>query len=143
MLIGQYHTKISSKGRTALPSRFRRYLGRKVVISRWYEGSLAVFSNTAWERVLDKALGEALLTGPTRDTERFLLGGAYEIELDAQGRFVAPGPLRKYAGLEDEVVFIGLRSRVEVWSRNRWKEKEIEVTKNAEKLIEHVQKVKS
>ncbi len=142
MLIGQYHTKISGKGRTAVPARFREELGEAIVVSRWYEGSLAVFAQKAWERMLEMAVGGSLLTRPTRETERFLLGGAYEIMLDAQGRFVVPPPLREYAHLVNEVVFVGLKDRAEVWNKEDWTAKEADITKRAEKLIEEVQQVK-
>ncbi|MBI4033041.1 MAG: division/cell wall cluster transcriptional repressor MraZ [Candidatus Blackburnbacteria bacterium] len=143
MLIGQYHTRLSGKGRTAVPVRFREELGETIVVSRWYEGSLAIFAQKAWERMLEVAVGGSLLTRPTRETERFLLGGAYEIRLDAQGRFVIPRPLREYARLTNEVVFVGLRDRAEVWNKKDWIAKEEDITKRAEKLIEEVQQTKT
>lgn len=139
MLLGQYYTKVVSHGRTALPARFRKELGMKIVICRWYEGSLAVFSPRSWETVLEQVLGKALLTRPSRDTERFLLGGAYEAELDNQGRFIIQATLRKHAGLEKEIVFLGLRSRVEVWDKERWQKKEKGISRESEALIEKVQ----
>lgn len=143
MLLGQYYTKVDSKGRTALPARFRKELGMEIVICRWYEGSLAVFSPRSWEKVLEQALGKALLTRSARDTERFLLGGAYEAELDRQGRFIIQVPLREHAGLEKEVVFLGLRDRVEVWDKERWQKKEKGISRESEALIEKVQESKA
>lgn len=142
MLIGQYHTKISGKGRTAVPVRFREELGGAIVVSRWYEGSLAIFAQKAWVRMLEIAVGGSLFTHPARETERFLLGGAYEIILDAQGRFVIPRPLRDYAHLINEVVFVGLRDRAELWNRDDWVAKEVDIAKRAEKLMEEVQQTK-
>lgn len=142
MLIGQYHTKLSNKGRTAIPAKFRKDLGTKVVISRWYENSLAVFSESAWEKILDLAVGGTLLTESARDTERFLMGQAYESELDDQGRLVIPSNLREYASLKDEIVFLGLKNRAEIWSKEDWINREQEITKHASQLIEQVQKSK-
>lgn len=142
MLVGQFETKISFKGRTALPSRFRKELGNKIVISRWYEKSLAIFSENAWLKILDLAVGGSLITEASRDTERFLLGGAYEIELDAQGRLIIPAKLREFSELSTDVIFIGLKNRVEVWSKSNWTIREKEVEKHAGQLIEQVQKSK-
>lgn len=142
MLIGQYHTKVSNKGRTAFPARFRKELGDKIIITRWYEQSLAVFSPDAWEGILDLAVGGSLLTRPVRETERFLLGGAYEEELDLQGRFVIPLALREIAGIKEGIVFVGLKDRVEIWNKSKWEEKEKEITSKAEQLIEDVQRAK-
>lgn len=142
MLVGQFESKISIKGRTALPSRFRKELGEKIIVSRWYEKSLAIFSENSWEKILDLAVGGSLITEPARDTERFLLGGAYEAVLDAQGRLVIPIKLRQYAELESDAIFIGLKNRVEVWSKSNWQVREKEVEKHASQLIEQVQKSK-
>lgn len=136
MLIGQYKNKISTKGRTALPAKFRHELGEKVVITRWYEGSLAIFDAGAWQKLVEEVVSGGFLTEPARETERFLLAGAYEAELDAQGRFVVPQQLREYAGLADEVVFIGLGQRVEVWGEENWSKKEKEVMEQAGQLAQ-------
>lgn len=142
MLIGQYYTKIDYKGRTALPARYRKELGEEVVISRWYENSLAVFALKSWERVIDILVGETLLIAPTRDTERFLLGSAFETRPDAQGRIILPLFLREHARLKNDVVFLGLKDRVEIWSKQVWDVKDKEINKNAGRLIEEVQKIK-
>lgn len=142
MLIGQYYTKIDKKGRTALPAKFRKELGERMICCRWYEGSLALFAKKAWERVIDIAVGESLLISQTRDTERFLLGGAFELETDNQGRIILPQALREHAKLDQDVVFLGLQSRIEVWSKKTWEEKDREIVNAAGKLIEEVQKIK-
>lgn len=142
MFIGQYNTKLTAKGRAVIPSRFRNELGNSLIVCRWYEKSLSIFTLESWKKILDLAVGESLLTAPTRDTERFLLGGAYEIELDNQGRFVIPQALRVYAQIENDLVFVGLRDRVEIWSLEHWKKKEEEIIERAEELIKQVQESK-
>ncbi|MBI2268272.1 MAG: division/cell wall cluster transcriptional repressor MraZ [Candidatus Blackburnbacteria bacterium] len=142
MLIGHYIQTLNFKGRTALPARLRYELGDKVIVSRWYEGSIAIFELSRWEKIVEQATRGVFVLGSARDTERFLLGGAYEVELDGQGRFVIPPPLRQHAGIVDatEVVFVGLGSRAEIWSKVRWEEREKYILENAEKLIEEVSK---
>ena len=142
MLVGQYHTKLTSKGRVAVPAKFRQQLGQQIIVCRWYEKSLSVFSPESWRKIVDLAVGESLLTAPTRETERFLLGGAYELELDSQGRFVIPKPLRDYAQIDNDLVFVGLRDRVEMWDLSMWKKKEEEIVNKAEELINEVQTAK-
>lgn len=139
MFLGQFHTKLSNKSRTAIPAKLRRELGGRAIISRWYEKSLAVWSSKAWEKLLNTALDETLLTRPARDTERFLLGGAQEFELDAQGRVVIPENLVEYAELGDEIVFIGIRDRIEIWAKKNWAEHETRISANAAGLIEELQ----
>lgn len=140
MLVGYYIQKINEKGRTALPSRFKKELGETVILCRWFEGSLAIFGSQAWQSMVEAATKGSLVTATARDTQRFLLGGAYEIELDNQGRFVIPVALREYTNFVGEIVFIGLGSRVELWNRQRWGEREKSIIQNAEKLIEEAGK---
>lgn len=125
-----------------MPARFRKELGEGLIICRWYEQSLALFNQKAWERIIDIAVGESLLISPTRDTERFLLGGAFEVETDNQGRIILPQALREYAKLGNVAIFLGLKDRVEIWSKTLWEEREKEIMAGAGKLIEQVQKLK-
>lgn len=141
MLIGHYIQKIDKKGRTAIPAKFKKELGENVVVSRWYEGAISIFVPQSWLKIVEQAtLGSSVSTS-ARDTERFLLGGAFEIELDSQGRFVIPQALRDFGKLQEEVVFVGLGNRVEVWAQKAWKEHESHIIKEAEKLIERAQGV--
>lgn len=142
MLVGQYTQKLSGKGRVALPSRFRKETGKEILLSRWYEGSLAIFNPGAWQEILRKVTENSVLGVPLRISERFLLGGAFEITLDEQGRFVVPPSMRNYAGMKDEVVFVGLGARVEVWAKTRWEEQEKKVVQEAEEMIERVTREK-
>lgn len=144
MLIGTHIQKLSIKGRTALPSKFKKELGLKVVISRWYEGAISIFKPENWQRIVEQATLGSSVSQSSRDTERFLLGGAFEAELDSQGRFVIPQALRDFGRLEvGSVVFVGLGNRVEVWAQKAWKEHESHIIKEAEKLIERAQGVYS
>ena len=53
---------------------------------------------------------------------RFFLAGAATVELDKQGRILIPTVLREFAGLEEDVVVVGVGSRVEIWDKSRWDE---------------------
>ena len=145
MLIGSYVQRIDIKGRTAVPFRFKKELGTEVILARWYEKCLAIFALNDWGEMVKEATSGGVLAAPARDTERFLLGGAYETNLDAQGRFVMPQALRAHSSLEGakEVVFVGLNRRVEVWSKESWQNKEKEIVDKAEQLIEEVRTGKS
>jgi MraZ protein len=139
MLIGQYLVKLTEKNRTALPKKFRDELGGKIIIARWYEGCLVIVSDKDWTGLLTKLTGiSQLITQPVRDTDRFILGSAFEIELDDQGRFVIPKILKDYAALGIEVVFVGLGNRVEIWNTENWRRRETYIQKNAAAMIEKV-----
>jgi MraZ protein len=141
MLVGQYIQKISTKGRTAVPAKFRQALGQNVIVAKWYEGCLVIVDSKSWQALLLKLTGKSeVITAPVRDTDRFILGSAFEINLDNQGRFVIPKLLREYAGLTEQAVFVGLGDRVEVWDKKGWGEREKYVQKYAGEMVEKLAK---
>jgi len=141
MIIGQYSSNISKKRRVAIPVKYRQILGSSFILTRWYENCLALVAKDEWDSLVRKLLGEAKgITEPVRDTDRFLLSQAYELEPDEQGRVVIPKKLIKYAGIGEKLVFLGLGNRIEIWDENIWQEKEREIQKNASKLIEEINK---
>ena len=119
MLLGQYQTKINEKGRVALPAKFKQSLGRKIIVTAGYEQSLMIVAQKDWQAATDR-INQGSSLGPTRETDRFLLGNAFEVELDSQGRFVIPRYLRQLAGLSAEIVFVGVGNRAEIWSQAKW-----------------------
>ena len=139
MLIGQYFSKVTDKNRISLPKKFRNELGKKLVIAKWYEGCLVIVQEKDWTGILGKLTGRAeILTKAVRDTDRFILGSAYELDLDAQGRFVIPGNLISYAGFSEDVTFLGLGDRVELWDSKVWDKKEKLVQESAVEALESI-----
>ena len=138
MLIGAHIYKVGGKRRVALPKAFREEIGNKVVVTRGYEGCLVVVSPSQWEKLVEDAASGPFVSGPVRDTSRFLLGGAAEIELDEQGRFVIPESLLSYAEIKDEVCFLGLGRWVEIWDKERWEEREEYLSKEAGDIAERL-----
>lgn len=137
MLLGTFTGRLSPKRRVAIPSLFRKILGDRLIVAKWYEGCLIIVGTPSWKALLDRLTAKVeLVTEPVRDTDRFILGSAFEIEPDGQGRFVIPRALAQYAELKTEVVFVGLGERVEVWDSEAWRREEIEVSKKASLMIE-------
>lgn len=137
LLVGQYLAKLTQKDRLAVPSKFRNNLGNRLIVAKWYEGCLVVVSEEKWNSLLDKLTGKKeVLTQSVRDTERFILGSAYDVELDSQGRFIVPKKLLAYASIKDKAVFVGLGNRVEIWEEASWETKETQVQKDSASMLE-------
>jgi len=136
MLIGEYEGKLTDKNRLAIPKKIRDELKGNMILSRGYEGCLILLDAKLWQ-ALEKTINvKPILSLPVRDLKRFILGSAYEIELDDQGRFVLPANLKDYAKLEKDVYFIGLMDWVEIWSDSKWIEKIGILSKNATDIAE-------
>ncbi len=71
-----------------------------------------------------------------RDIDRFILGSAFELTVDDQGRVLVPEVLSEYASLKEDVVFVGLGDRIEIWSRDEWLKREKHVAIHASELME-------
>ena len=143
MLLGTYPAKFVAGHRIAVPSLLRRDLGEKFILARWYESCLVLIDINSWLDIYKRLSGGTnLIVSPIRDTERFILGSAFEVEPDEQGRVVVPERLAEYSKLKDEVYFIGLGDRVEIWDKESWDVKEKEVIKNAASYIEDLAKNK-
>ena len=144
MLIGQYDGKIDEKGRTAFPKKFREILGDKLIVTFGYENSLIVVSEENGKALLEGTEGRPFIESFTRETQRFLLGGASNIELDVKGRFILPAYLREFGKVKDNVVFIGLSRYVEIWDKDRWFEYQKFLEKNIDTISQRlVEKEKS
>jgi MraZ protein len=137
MLLGTYQGILSSKRRVAVPSSFRKLLGDKFIVAKWYEGCLVLVESSKFGALLEKLKGETkVITRGIRDTERFILGSAFELATDDQGRVVIPSSLTGYAGLSQEISFIGLGDRVEVWDSKSWQKREKMVAQSAPETLE-------
>ena len=121
MFLGEYDHTIDSKGRMAVPARFRVQLDRGAVISKGMGTCLSVYTMQRWEeKSAELATGKSI--DELRDFERRIYPSASEVELDGQGRLVIPAKLRAYAGLENEVTVAGVRDHFEIWDRTKWRE---------------------
>lgn len=139
MLLGQYNVSVTAKGRIAIPSRFRKELGEMLIATKWFEGCAVIVPLDNWKTLLTKVTASSeTLNVSVRELERFILGNAFEIELDTQGRFVIPKSLKEFAKLEGSVVFVGLDNRVEVWNEKLWTEKQEFLQGTAGKLMEQL-----
>ena len=120
MFTGEYRHAVDEKGRIAVPARFRPQLAGGCVVARWLDTCLAIFPMAAWEELAAK-VGSLPMTDPNaRLLQRQLFAGAFETELDGQGRLLVPQGLRAYAGLEAEAMVLGSREHAEIWAPARW-----------------------
>jgi MraZ protein len=136
MLIGEYDHILDPKRRLSLPSKFRKELGRKVVVTRGLDHCLFLYSLKEWEKISEK-LGELSVGhADTRGFNRFMLSGAIETEVDGAGRILIPDFLTDFAGLTTEVVIAGIHNRVEIWDSVRWSEYKGRVETQADELAQ-------
>lgn len=131
MFMSEYNHTLDPKGRLAIPAKFRESLGDAFVISKGMDGCLYVYANEDWDAFEQKLQTLPLINKEARAFARFFLAGAASVEVDKQGRILLPAPLREFAGLTKDVVLVGVGSRVEIWSAERYEEMNTDIDMDA------------
>lgn len=121
MFIGEYQYTVDSKGRVAIPAKFRANLISGCVVTRGLDSCLFIYPREEWERLAQKLASLPISQKNSRAFVRLMLAGAMDLEIDKQGRVVLPKYLRQYAGLKTKAVIAGLYNRLEVWDESKWK----------------------
>lgn len=138
MLRGQYEGKITKKFQIALPKKFRNELGDRIVITKGEGKRLIVVSETGIEPLLKGTNISPFISKDASDFQRFVLGNAYDAELDSKGRCVLPEYLRKHAEITEELVFGGIQDWVEIWNKKNWEEEQARLSAKAPEIAERL-----
>ncbi len=136
MLIGEYLHTLDSKKRLSLPAKFRKEMGRKVVITRGLDACLFMFPLSAWKDIAQKMQKLPIGGADTRGMSRFLLSGAVEVDIDGAGRVLIPDFLKTFADLRSRVVLAGVSDRIEIWNEKTWEEYKRRIEKGADKMAQ-------
>ncbi|TSC55132.1 MAG: hypothetical protein LiPW30_598 [Parcubacteria group bacterium LiPW_30] len=141
MLIGEYVHTLDDKKRVSLPAKFRREVGKKVVITNGLDKCLFVYTMPQWEKLAEKLSELPLGRGDMRGFSRFMLSGAYEAEVDSLGRVLIPDSLKDFAELKSKIVIAGVYGRIEIWNEKLWGEYKANIGKQADLLAEKLGEV--
>ena len=141
MLIGEYTHSLDPKKRLSLPSKWRKEIGKKLVVTRGLDTCLFVYPLKEWQQITQKVGQLPLGQADTRGFNRFFLSGAVETEVDSVGRILVPDFLKEFAGLKSKVVLAGIHDRVEIWDEKTWNEYKRRIEKQADALAEKLGEV--
>ena len=140
MLIGEYIHTIDEKNRISMPAKFRKELGKKIIITPGLEQCLFIFTVKEWEKVSKKLSNSntelSFLKADQRNFNRYMFGRAAEVEIDSIGRIFIPDFLKDRIGLKNTAALIGVEDRVEVWNEKVWSQNQEAIEKQAAGLAE-------
>ncbi|HNW71692.1 MAG TPA: division/cell wall cluster transcriptional repressor MraZ [Candidatus Paceibacterota bacterium] len=147
MLIGEYIHTIDEKNRISLPAKFRKEMGKKIIITPGLDQCLFIFTAKEWEKVSNKLSDSStdlsFLKSDKRSFNRYMFGRAVEVELDTIGRILIPDFLKDRIKLSDKAAIIGVKDRLEVWNDKVWLEYNKKVETEAGQLAEKIGNEKS
>ena len=138
MLMGEYHHNIDEKSRLIIPAKFRSELGERFVITKGIDKCLFVYSETEWNKLMQKVSSLQFTKKNVRAFERTFIGGASLIEFDKQGRINITSPLVHYANIKKECVIIGVSERLEIWSKEEFESYMKDNEDNLEEITENI-----
>ncbi len=127
-LNGEFRFKVDSKGRVALPAKFRKVLSKDLVVTlELNDECIYVFETPDFNEWVDKLFTDRF--GEFNETDlqhvglrRKLKARARDVEVDSSGRIMLPAEVRQSAGIEKNVVVVGNTGRFEIWDAKRYEQ---------------------
>lgn len=143
MFRGRFEHNIDTKGRTSLPAKFREILAgiqdERLIVTN-FDHCLWAYPVVEWQAIEEKVAHLPQFKPEVKALQRVFISAATECNVDKQGRIMISPTLREYAGLEKEIVIVGMTKRIEIWDKSRWwKEFELEqknILENGEALAD-------
>ena len=136
MLIGEYIHTLDEKKRVSLPIKFRKEVGKKIIVTAGLDNCLWIFTMNQWKKISDKLSDFSMLQADNRSFNRYMFGSATEVEVDTIGRILLPEFLVTRATLKNKVAVVGVQDRIEIWNDVAWKKYKDVVEKKADQLAE-------
>lgn len=123
MFRGRFENTIDAKGRTSVPSKFREVLSTnyddRLIVTN-FDNCLWAYPVKEWQAIEEKVSALPQFKPEVKALQRVFISAAQECLVDKQGRILVPSSLRDYAGIEKDIVFVGMIKRIEIWSAERW-----------------------
>ncbi len=136
MFLGEFIHSIDSKGRLAIPAKFRKTLALGAVVTRGLDNCLFLYPKDEWDKLAERLSKLPISQANTRAFVRLMLAGAWEVEFDKQGRIFLPGYLRTFANIKKKAVVAGLFNRLEIWDDESWKTYKERTEKSSKDIAE-------
>lgn len=126
MFYGEFKHTLDRKGRLIIPSKFRdafkESYAEKLYLTRGLDACLFLFPEDEWRTQEAKFKSKPFTKTQTRKFNRLFFSGAAEIIPDKQGRMLIPNYLKQFADIKRDVVLVGVSSRIEIWSQDKWQD---------------------
>lgn len=123
LLTGTFARSLDEKQRIAIPKRLRDALGsplEALYVTPGNDGSLALYTEEELSKLADRLAANSPVQQEVRAFGRLFYARAERVELDSQGRVRIPPELVLTAGLQKDVVLLGVQNHMELWDKPRW-----------------------
>jgi len=139
MFLGEFEYKIDDKGRVSVPPRFRRLLREGLILTQGVERCITAYTPVEWKKIAESLTTSSITRSKLRRLNRAIFATAFNLNIDGQGRIALPVTLRQHAGIEDEVVVVGVNTYFELWNKEAWAEEKGISREQAWQIIESLE----
>ena len=118
--LGTYSVSLDEKGRLNVPAKFKGLLeqGSPQLVMCVMSGFLIVFPQSEWATNEEKLYNLNAFDKSDRDRLREFYARATECEMKS-GKILIPASQREAAGLNKEVMIVGMSKTFELWAPDR------------------------
>ena len=139
MFFGNYIFTVDGKWRISIPAPHREYLlanfnNRLTLTKHLLHNSIMIWPSTVYESFILSFNNLPAWDDGVEKLRHFFISWAFNQEFDGNGRLFIPVALREHAGLSKDVVVVGAGKTMQIWSKDRWEERNREISGNTEEL---------
>ena len=139
---GSYSYSVDNKGRINIPAKLRKYVSSEAndtfVVTRGFEKCLFLYPLDEWNTLEGSIRNLSPSNSQNRFITRTLLQYATESQLDGQSRITIPKELLQFAGIQDQVLIVGVLERIEVWDPKEYESYMASQTETYENVAQKV-----
>jgi len=143
VLYGEHSHSLDIKNRVVVPRKIQEQLSRDpagtmvAYLAAGQDGCLYLFSEQGFEHAQRELEGRVFAGKAQRAVLRLFFANTARVELDAAGRILLPEKLKKHAGIDKDVVVVGVKDRAEIWAKETWESYEL----RNQDLLQHIDEV--
>ena len=138
MYFGSFAHNLDEKGRLMIPRKMREELGFKVYIMKGFEGSLSLYNEERYQKLVEEFSRLSFNQSKVRDYLRLQFASTYEMEVDKLGRVQIPTALLTKYNISKEVLVLGIGDHIEVWDKAKYEEYENSIKDEFESIAENI-----
>ncbi len=140
LFTGEYECKLDAKGRLTLPSKVKSRLpevsGNQLVLSKGLETCIVVYPQVEYMKIYAQIASLSEFKEEYRELQRNLFRRIADVDLDSVGRILIPRQMIRHAGLQKQVIIVGLGNRFEIWDTDTYNENIIKDNEAFSKLVQ-------
>lgn len=123
---GEYDCKLDAKGRMVLPAKIKAAMPEsavsEMVIRRGFEPCLVLYPMVEYKKIFSKIAGLNEFNEEYRSLQRNFFRGNATVDLDGNGRILIPKNMIAFAGLDKDIIVVGMGNRIEIWDAEKYEQ---------------------